>query len=70
MAIGQTTNEAVRGVFDFRTNPHDHGCMNNISSVLQTRIPPSGLADMSELVTVQGSAQVTTTRSSVDATGA
>uniref|UniRef100_A0A7S1TV38 Palmitoyltransferase n=1 Tax=Phaeomonas parva TaxID=124430 RepID=A0A7S1TV38_9STRA len=50
LSIGQTTNEAVRGIFDFRDNPNDHGCMNNIKHVFMTKVPPSVLPPLEELV--------------------
>eukprot|EP00823_Brevimastigomonas_motovehiculus_P001459 TRINITY_DN11987_c0_g1_i1.p1 TRINITY_DN11987_c0_g1~~TRINITY_DN11987_c0_g1_i1.p1 ORF type:complete len:295 (-),score=8.99 TRINITY_DN11987_c0_g1_i1:640-1524(-) len=49
ICTAQTTNEQIRGKYLNRTNPHDQGCINNITNALFSPIPPSLLPDMSAL---------------------
>jgi palmitoyltransferase ZDHHC9/14/18 len=47
---GQTTNEAMRHVFEDHTNPYNHGFVANFKAVFCQPIPPSLLPDFNALV--------------------
>ena len=50
VAMGLTTHEAVRGIYDFRENPNDRGCFANCGTTLCEPVPPSVVPDLSEEV--------------------
>ena len=49
VAVNQTTNEDVRGVYPTRAdNPHDRGCRRNWLAFLQSGSPPSIVLELDE----------------------
>ena len=46
VALGETTNERVKGVWKDRAKPHDRGCCGNYALLLREAVPPSRLPNM------------------------
>ena len=46
VALGETTNERVKGVWKGKAKPHDRGCCGNYALLLREPVPPSRLPNM------------------------
>jgi len=46
VALGETTNERVKGVWKDKRKPHDRGCCGNYALLLREAVPPSRLPNM------------------------
>ena len=46
VALGETTNERVKGVWDGKAKPHDRGCAGNYASLCCARTPRSHLPNL------------------------
>jgi len=46
VAIGETTNERVKGVWKDKAKPYDRGCCGNYALLLREAVPPSRLPGM------------------------
>mgnify|MGYP001229376738 CR=1 FL=1 len=46
VALGETTNERVKGVWKGKAKPHDRGCCGNYALLLREAVPPSRLPNM------------------------
>ena len=46
VALGETTNERVKGVWKDKAKPHDRGCCGNYGLLLREAVPPSRLPNM------------------------
>jgi hypothetical protein len=55
VAIAQTTNERVRGVYHSGNNPHDRGVLRNCAAFLCAPVPPSRVPSMWRTVQVNSS---------------
>jgi hypothetical protein len=55
VAIAQTTNERVRGVYHSGNNPHDRGVLRNCAAFLCAPVPPSRVPSMWRTVQVSSS---------------
>jgi hypothetical protein len=55
VAIAQTTNERVRGVYHSGNNPHDRGVLRNCAAFLCAPVPPSRVPSMWRTVHVNSS---------------
>ena len=62
IAIGQTTNEHLKGVYaaHSKANPHDKGCIGNFAALLCHVTPASKIPDLTALVAFEGDAIVDT----------